>query len=620
MTQFIDGIMLLLSSSLAASIAAKATLIATLGLMGAWLTRHSRAAVRRAVLSASFAVLLALPIASILITPVRIALPASTREWAPPSFFPEPVNISQTTASAGRSVAGATATSEWKGLSLSAVLFAVWLAGAAFFLLRIIVGLQQVRTLRRFGMPWRVGQSVVDQLALDAGIHRRVEVLVHESLPAPVTCGIVRPAIVLPPDAHQWDEEDLNRAIVHELEHVRRFDWASHCLARLARALYWFHPLVWAAWRQLALEAERSCDDAVLSRSDATAYADQLVDLAQRLSTLKKQPALAMATRSDLSVRVNSVLDARQPRGRLGVLLVGVTCIAAAAIILTMSPLRMVAAPQAVPPVAMHDVPKWDAVSVKRCTNSVVASGLGQGEGRGGGAMQAPSSDRLMLNCVPLQSLVFVAYATFADGNRDAVKAATVLLEGFPDWLGSERYTIEAKAEGTPGQPMMMGPMMQVLLQDRFHLKVHEETREGKVFNLTVAKGGPKMATHPPGGCAPTDFQYHETPLTNRCTYTSERDGNMGFDGWMNLDSFALILTGGTRNPQSPLDAPVVNKTGLTDVYHVQIEYSPLTHSEDAPPALSIFTAVQKLGLKFEAAKGPRQFLVFDHAERPSEN
>ena len=90
MTQIIDGVMLLSSSSLAASILGKATLIATLGLMGAWLARRSPAAVRHAVLAASLAVLLALPIASILIKPVRIVLSASTREWAPPWWEREP--------------------------------------------------------------------------------------------------------------------------------------------------------------------------------------------------------------------------------------------------------------------------------------------------------------------------------------------------------------------------------------------------------------------------------------------------------------------------------------------------------------------------------------------------
>src|SRR5580693_7002938 len=128
MTQIIGGVMLLLSSSLAASILGKATLIATLGLMGAWLTRRSAAAVRHAVLAASLAVLLALPVASILIKPVRIALPASAQEWAPPFLFPAPIDAAQPAAAVDRSVV-ASATQRWRGLSPSAVLFAIWIAG-----------------------------------------------------------------------------------------------------------------------------------------------------------------------------------------------------------------------------------------------------------------------------------------------------------------------------------------------------------------------------------------------------------------------------------------------------------------------------------------------------------
>jgi beta-lactamase regulating signal transducer with metallopeptidase domain len=202
------------------------------------------------------------------------------------------------------------------------LLLAGWIAGPLLFLLRMVVGLRQVHSLRRFGLPWCDGQAVVDRLALDVGIRRRVEVLVHQSLPAPVTCGLVHPAVVLHPDAQNWNAEDLNRALVHELEHVRRGDWVSHCVARMVCAMYWFHPLVWIASRRLALEAERACDGAVLGRSDATAYADQLVGLARRLSANRKSAALAMANRSDLSARVGAVLDSGQRRGRAGKMLV----------------------------------------------------------------------------------------------------------------------------------------------------------------------------------------------------------------------------------------------------------------------------------------------------------
>jgi bla regulator protein BlaR1 len=620
MTQIIDGVMLLLSSSLAASILSKATLIATLGLMGAWLTRRSPAAVRHAVLAASLAVLLALPIASTLIKPVRIALPASTQEWAPLSLFPAPMDAAQAAASADGSVGVASATPRWRGLSPSAILLAVWIAGAAFFLLRMIFGLQQVRALRRFGQPWRDGQSIVNQLALDAGIHRRVEVLLHESLPAPVTCGIVRPAIMLPPDTQEWEGEDLNRAFVHELEHVRRFDWASHVLARIACAVYWFHPLVWVAWRQLALEAERSCDDAVLARSEATAYAAQLVRLARRL-LIAQPPALAMANRSDLSARVGSMLDGRRARGRASALQVAVACAIAMAIVLTMSPLRVVAAPHSSTPGAVQNIPKWDAVSIKRCTNAPVTPV----ERRGAGAGISP--DRLTLNCMPLSTLINQAYSIFA-GGQSKLPPYPVAIEHLPSWADSERYTIEAKSDGNPGLGIMRGPMLQALLEDRFALKIHPETREGRAYLMTVAKGGPKLPAFQ-GGCTPMDLLHVPaagmSTIQNVCGVSSQSKGaNVTLDiPGMDLDSFARAIARG-----GGFDGPVLNKTGLTGYFHFHLEF--LSNSKPGDPGFtatddlpfpSIFTAMQQqLGLKVEAGQGPREFLVVDHLEKPSEN
>jgi beta-lactamase regulating signal transducer with metallopeptidase domain len=144
-----------------------------------------------------------------------------------------------------------------------------------------------------------------------------------------MTCGIVHPAIMLPSEAPSWEAEDLNRAMMHELEHVRRGDLAIHCLARAICSAYWFHPLVWIAFRQLGLEAERACDDAVLGRWESTAYADHLVRVARRLSAAAKSPAPAMANSADLKKRVDAALDSRQQRGRAGTLAVALACVGA---------------------------------------------------------------------------------------------------------------------------------------------------------------------------------------------------------------------------------------------------------------------------------------------------
>ncbi|MGO9256928.1 MAG: M56 family metallopeptidase [Bryobacteraceae bacterium] len=354
MMPLIHAAMLRVSGSLAASIAAKAAIAAALGLVGAWLARGNRAAVRHALLAAAFGVLLLLPVASIVAPPVLIAVPALAGQRIVPAFAGTTGAIPPV-APAPASLGVASVVPGSAGLSPYFLLLAGWIAGTALFLLPVGMGLWLVRWLRRSALPWRHGQSVVESLAHDAGIHRRVEVLLHEALPGPMSCGVLHPAIVLSEDAQTWEAEDLNRAIVHELEHVRRGDWATHCLARAVCAVYWFHPLVWIAWRRLALEAERSCDDAVLGRSEATAYADQLVGIARRLSLAAKTPAvksplLAMANRADLATRVGAVLDSRQRRGRAGTFAVALACAAAAVLVLTMSPLRVVAAPPNPPP------------------------------------------------------------------------------------------------------------------------------------------------------------------------------------------------------------------------------------------------------------------------------
>lgn len=343
MMQTTKEAILAVDSLLAASIVAKATVILAMALLGAWLARGSRASVRHGILAAAFGVLLWLPIVAVVAPPVRIAVAAADQKPATP---PVEAGAALVIPHAAPLFGSASEIPRESALSPTALLLTGWIFGAALFLLPMAVGWRQVRSLRRSALPWPHGQSVAERLALDAGVRRRVEVLLHDALTGPTTCGAVHPAIVFPRDAQSWDAEDLHRALVHELEHVRRGDWATHCLVRVVCAAYWFHPLVWIAWRRSALEAERACDDAVLARSEATAYADQLVGLAQRLCASRKSPALAMASSADLSARVGALLDSRQRRGRAGALPVALTWAAAVTLVLAISPLRMVAAPQ----------------------------------------------------------------------------------------------------------------------------------------------------------------------------------------------------------------------------------------------------------------------------------
>ena len=120
------------------------------------------------------------------------------------------------------------------------------------------------------------------------------------------------------------------------------------------------------------------------------------------------------------------------------------------------------------------------------------------------------SPGRLRLGCSvsTVKGLVQMAYVLFANGHVNPPWTGSVPVNGGPAWINSDRYEIDAKAESPQSQGMMHGPMLQTLLEDRFKLKVHRETGEVPVYELTVAKGGIKMQHLKERSCTPVDFEF----------------------------------------------------------------------------------------------------------------
>ena len=596
MMSVVDGVVLAASNAPGVLILVKATLVLTAALIAVRLARRTRASIRHAILAAALGALMVLPITSIVAPPVRIALAVAAQERTAPAPSPGAIGAIATAVAPREGASAAMRRSSHP--SLSTIVFGMWLAGTALFLAPMIVGLWQIRSIRRYGLRWIRGQTAAERLALGSGIRRRIDVLFYEPLAGPMTCGVRHPAIVFPPDAQGWDEEDLNRAIVHELEHVRRGDWIWHCLARAVCSVYWFHPLVWMAWRLLALEGERSCDDAVLTRSDATAYADQLVGIAQRLSATRKSLALAMANRSDLSARVGALLDSRQRRGRPGPRAVAFACAAAAALAGAISPLQMVAKPQtpSAQPASAPRKPVIEVASIRRNLNG--------GRTRIG---FAPGSGRPMANNVTLKGLIKWAY-----------DVEDYQIEGGPKWIDSVGFDITAKLEhdvnpsGDLTQRAYFREMIQPLLRDRFQLTVRRSTRELPVYALVVGKRGPTLA----------DRGKAENPQDMRMS--GGRGQIIGQRIPMSLLTEALRSVAGR---------PVRDETGLKGYYDFKLQWDPADtvpqagndNGGAAGPAdhtePSLFTALQEqLGLRLEPRKGPVEILVIESAEMPSED
>lgn len=166
------------------------------------------------------------------------------------------------------------------------------------------------------------------------------EVLITSELRIPMTCGILKPRVLLPAEAEHWSASRLQAVLSHERAHIRRRDVAAQVTAHVIAAIWWFQPLVWLVRHRLRTESEFACDaEAVGSGFLASDYASELVAVAKGLSPDSRVPgpAIAMIRSSDLEKRVRAVLHppSTLPRSAriymLGLFLAG-TAIAASAV------------------------------------------------------------------------------------------------------------------------------------------------------------------------------------------------------------------------------------------------------------------------------------------------
>jgi bla regulator protein blaR1 len=326
------------------TLVAKTTMVALLGLAAARALRRTRASIRHLVLACTLAAMALLPIAAMVLPRVGVPVGTPALVYAPPlepaTTTPRtPASVNRQTGTTPKAMAAASSTT----LVLTTLVLTAWAFGAVLLSTPFVLGVAQLGRLRRRAIPWIDGQRLVDALARDAALNSRVIVVLDETIDAPLTCGVHHPTVILPTDARNWSDLALRRAVIHELEHVRRRDWWVHLAGRAICTAYWFNPFAWMTYRQLGLEAERACDDAVVATEEGTRYAMQLVALANRLSGSTTQPALAMAARSDLARRVTAVLDAHQVRGRVGARRVALIVSLAAASAAAVAPLHPVA-------------------------------------------------------------------------------------------------------------------------------------------------------------------------------------------------------------------------------------------------------------------------------------
>jgi uncharacterized protein (TIGR03435 family) len=201
---------------------------------------------------------------------------------------------------------------------------------------------------------------------------------------------------------------------------------------------------------------------------------------------------------------------------------------------------------------------------------------------------------------------------------------------GAPNWIAAERFDVEATAQVSPTQEVGRA-MLRNLLADRFQLRAHSESRDLPILALVLAREdrrlGPQL-TPSTADCAPLRVSPGNPPSPPPPPRPGEKlscgiSGGFGriVGGSVTMAQFVTYLS-------RPVDRVVVDRTGLTGAFELDLTWTPDT-LPNVPPGLppppfdpngpSLFAALEEqLGLKVEATRGPVDVLVVDGVERPS--
>jgi uncharacterized protein (TIGR03435 family) len=254
--------------------------------------------------------------------------------------------------------------------------------------------------------------------------------------------------------------------------------------------------------------------------------------------------------------------------------------------------------------------------------------------GGASGGMSTPG--RIALECADLRDLILTAYGIYGNGANPASGSFRMQVVGGPPWMDSTRYDLVAKPAGNPQRAEMYGPILQSLLEERFKLRVHRETKEGPVYFLTVAKNGPKLRATPEGACVPVDIDHPrgagKSSVPDCGKVKTGRGGEV-----VTVDIPGATIANLCSQLGLVMDREVIDRTGLAGRFDIHLEVTPAdlqtkfvagrgvdqpvqpaADDKDGPP-ISL-ALQQQLGLKLETGRGPVPVLVVDHIERPTDN
>jgi bla regulator protein blaR1 len=494
-----------------------------------------------------------------------------------------------------------------------ALLAAGWLCGFVVVLLMWYARWRRISAAIQKALPLQDGREVevLRHLESTGGIRNRIEMLLSRDSLEPGIFGITRPVLLWPEGiSERLEDAHLKAILAHELWHVRRRDNLAAAIHMLVEAIFWFHPLVWWLGARLIEERERACDEAVLELGgERQVYAESILKVCE-FCVGSPLACVSGVTGADLKKRIVLIMSEHVAR-KLD--LTRKLLLSAAGLVFLALPVLF----------GLLNSTQSRAQSLTGSTAAVAPVFLSS-------SIKPDNSGNDMFRMLFTPDGFTATGATLQMLLRGAYGVEDSEISGAPDWLNSQKYDIEAKADKSviaelnklsEDQRMLANQrMLQTLLADRFKLMLHPDTRELEFHTLAVAENGPKLHQSKPGDPDPNEIKGPDGQVHRAARLFRMGKGELTAQN-VRMAEFVRLLS-------QQLGGTVVDKTGLTGSYDFTLQWKPAEggqQPEDTPQSdssgPSIFTAIQEqLGLKLESQKGPVQTLIIDHVEMPSEN
>jgi uncharacterized protein (TIGR03435 family) len=252
--------------------------------------------------------------------------------------------------------------------------------------------------------------------------------------------------------------------------------------------------------------------------------------------------------------------------------------------------------------VALAQTPKpaFEVASVKPAAEQSGPGGLREAmrammRSRSAGFIPLDDPGRMRLTNWPLRDIIASAYRIPVDQ-----------VSG-PSWMADQYFDIEARIpEGGKAQ---VNEMLQALLEERFGLKSHRESKTESGYALVVAKGGPKLSLASPTPEPPSDPEERKQRAQEAAMASLKKmQANPRKGSWRSMHA-SITMTELCSRLMAEVHSPVVDQTGIDGKYDIVIETS--TGNPDEPD-VTVFDAVAKMGLKLESRKVTVETLVVD--------